>query len=1042
VGRSVAKSSAGRFSSKVYKIWFQWISQIVIDRIPLQCLNDNTYWERVRIGLLHGHADQRKYCIGVLRQSLIAAQSDISTPSMYLRIAERLKYARAYEQYSNLFETIVLDRYANQVQACLPELTKVFKSEITPLMASTLLSAALNPMVQEGIRKIVGNWYIEYVLTTRGDIGGHTSFLLDGFLPWATVGELFTSTLVSTRTTTACKHGTSLADVVARFVFETPDTPPGTVSRTPDMLGEEGLRSNRRTVILGVLDFILDARGRIFQFAILYLLEGLVKGLRACASVSPLHAPFTRAELDKICRISRLPGLPEIASDLYSEYCCRLCDLTSSDEIRAELPGYQQLRQQAGKLSAPMEPKSSEGRETTPSNVSPLQALRTRLEVSRHNWIQGDNYAPVCKDLVVILDRIHPASIEAADLYVVLEALWEEADRRQFIRSVAVHIPTVLFHPTCMRVLIRQHLNQPECVVDGDLQALFSRAMVRLQQLSEGRTYILSLLAASVRNAAFFVPELLSVLPFEEYITRFINHPPTTKPEFLFEVAAAEKLQQIHSHRAYSAYYGQREWVAYAATVDLLQRFPEEYTHVSKKILDRLLEPWKSQKAGIPIISKWKNVLQLQAMLVLADICITESEVDVYLSSFRHALILEPWPRYRFLLEWIIARIYFRFPDKTSQLTEDLGRLDDNSSTHIASLMKLAVLVAPRESEDFCATFMTQLVPFSASPKVQIRHESNYAIPIIFDLAVSKGWTRITQNEAFVCLNAFIRRLDKFQSAPWTIRTLKLDAIRDFTLVNIFQGRYLTIESPERERVAYEDFLALYEVDRTYGLTVPPERVPLGVPNTSATVSEQPNARSAPLSTADPRPQASPAFFQTKSGFDIESLHPQSGPPSVQNQRPASVILVASLIDNPTNLGGLSRISESFGMEALYIDDLKKTAHKDFKATSVTSEKHFPIRELKSAGVPTFLLDMKKRGYEVVGIEQTDRSGILGTDSDAERLGTLPKKCVLVLGSEKGGISAEVLAVLDRCVEIRTVGVTRSLSKWNLSYCLRYADYV
>jgi len=36
----------------------------------------------------------------------------------------------------------------------------------------------------------------------------------------------------------------------------------------------------------------------------------------------------------------------------------------------------------------------------------------------------------------------------------------------------------------------------------------------------------------------------------------------------------------------------------------------------------------------------------------------------------------------------------------------------------------------------------------------------------------------------------------------------------------------------------------------------------------------------------------------------------------------------------------------------------------------------------------------------------------------------------LVLGSEKGGISTEVLAVVDRCVEIRTVGVTRSLSKF------------
>jgi tRNA guanosine-2'-O-methyltransferase len=117
----------------------------------------------LRLGLLHGHADQRKYCIGIIRQSLIAAQNDISTSTMQFRVAESARYLKAYDQYSALFETIVLDRYANQVQACLPELTKVIRSEVTPLMASTLLSAALNPMVQDGVRKLIGNWYFEYV---------------------------------------------------------------------------------------------------------------------------------------------------------------------------------------------------------------------------------------------------------------------------------------------------------------------------------------------------------------------------------------------------------------------------------------------------------------------------------------------------------------------------------------------------------------------------------------------------------------------------------------------------------------------------------------------------------------------------------------------------------------------------------------------------------------------------------------------------------------------------------------------------------------
>jgi tRNA guanosine-2'-O-methyltransferase len=768
-----------------------------------------------------------------------------------------------------------------------------------------------------------------------------------------------------------------------------------------------------------------------------------------CSVEPALQAPLTEAEIDKLSRVSRLPGLPEIAGDLYTEYCTQICDLANPGWKENDTLAYQQLRLEAERLRAPLEVETEDpaaSMEPTEAGRLGISTLREELQSSKHSCIQGNNFGPKCKGLLGELDRTDPAAIDPTDLYVILDAFWEEADRRQFCRPVAIHTPSLLFHPTCVRVCILQQSIMGCATSEEVLSALLVRALDRLQRLSEGRIYVLSTLATSIRKAALTCPELIGVLHLDEYILRFLNNPPTIKSEFLFEVAAADKLQIHQPHRTYASYYGSREWHAYAALIDLLQRIPQEQANVAKSVFDRLLEPWSQQKPGAPIISKWKNVLQLQAMLLLVDFCVPEAEADKYLAQFRHALTLEAWPRYRFLLEWIIARIYYQFPAKSSRILEDLSKLDENSSTHIASLMKMAVLVAPRESEDFSVTFMTQLVPFSASPKVQIRHESNYAVPIIFDLALSKGWRRITENSAFVSLDAFIRSLDKFQSTPWTIRTLKLDVVKDFTLVNVFQGQYLTIESPEKARVAYEDFIALQVADRESGLTIPPGRIPLGEPLTTLpTIDKSQSLKPVIQTITSSAPTTAPAFFQTKSGFDLASLYPPSGPPSLQNLRPASVILVASLIDNPTNLGGLSRISESFGLEALYIADLKATVHKDFKATSVTSEKHLPIRELKVPSVPDFLLDVKREGYEVVGIEQTDQSGILGTEevvnTNTLQLGTLPRKCVLVLGSEKGGISAEVLAAVDRCVEIRTVGVTRSLSKWNLTgACLVCTD--
>ncbi|KAH8722397.1 hypothetical protein GQ44DRAFT_751378 [Phaeosphaeriaceae sp. PMI808] len=1018
----------GKTSSKVFRTWFQWVSQAVVDNVQLNCLQNNSYWEVVRAGLLHGHADHRKYCLGIIRQSLLASQTDISTPAMQFRISERVEYIRAYEQYSAVFETIVFNHYTNQVQACLPELTKVFESVITPLMASTLLSAALDYTVQEGVRKIVGNWYMEYVIKVQKNVVVEAQFLVKGFLPWATTGELFTSTLLSTRDTTFSAHGISLAAVVARCVVDAPVVLPSGPTGASDTFKN----ASRGLIITKILDFVLDAKGKLFQFATLYLLEGLVEGLRACGNQGLLQELLAQSEIEKISQISRLPGLPEIAGDLYSNFCCQICDFVSPGWRAINLPPYQQLLYQVQRLIAPINSTKMAGEiESCLHDPLPLKTLRSRLEESHHRCIQGDGYALVCKGFINILDRVDPTSIIYADLYAILDAFWEEADRRQFCRSVAAHLPSILFHPTSARVCLLQRSNHNDEILEDDLQALLSRTMQHLQRLSEGRTYILSTLAISIRKAVISFPDLISVLPLEEYILRFLNNPPTTKSEFLFEVAAAEKLQQHLPHRTYNAYYGKREWYAYAAIIDLLHRFPTKQLTVAKRILDSLLQPWKTQRAGVPIISKWKNVLQLQAMLLLTDFCLPASEAVDYLASFQHALVLEAWPRYRFLLEWIIARIYYRFPGKSSHILDDLSRLGDNSSTQIASLVKLAVLVAPREVEHFSATLMIQLVPLSASSKVHIRHESNYAIPIVFDLALSRGWKSIVDNPAFISLNAFIRGLDKFKSPPWTIRTLRLDAVTDFTVLEIFQGNYLSIESPEKQRVTYEDFMVLLETDRASGLDTPPARIPLGQMAKSMLITEKPTTK-VEQHVIDSGTRASSAFFQTKSGFDINSLHPRSGPPGAQNQRPASVILVSSLIENPTNLGGLSRISESFGIEALIVDDIKKVAHKDFKATSVTSEKHFPIREVKSANVPEYLLDMRRSGYEVLGIEQTDQSSILGAEciesANVKPVGTLPKKCVLVLGSEKGGIPAEVLAVIDRCVEIRTIGVTRSLN--------------
>jgi tRNA guanosine-2'-O-methyltransferase len=879
----------------------------------------------------------------------------------------------------------------------------------------------------------------------HGVLGGHINFLFEAFLPWATEGSLFTSTLTATRTETICAHGSRLSAVTAKFVTDTASKPSFVPSTNSDAQEVDIDNQHGRAVIIGVVRYIMNARGRIFQPAILYLLDGLVAGLEDRLSKDPLKSEFSRSDIDEILSLARLTGLPEISSDLHSVYCRRLCDLVAPELMSQHLPSDMSLRARYRTLEGPVDRISLPGSfDAVDGELPSLEPIFNELHATKYRCLQGPAFTPACKSLTKILGQLHVASVEPNVLYEILAAFWEEAEIRDFGRPFSVHLPPLLFHPICIQTCLATDL-ESTAASEGKskLLALLGSAMIHLQKLSRGRSYIIAVLATSLRKAAFINPSIISLLPFEDFILNFINDAPSIRSEFLFEVAAAEKLQKIIPHRSYTSYYGLREWHAYTAVIDILWRFPGEQVDVAKRILDRLLDPWRAQQPPVQVKNPWKSTLQLQAILLLSDYCLTESDADIYLDSLTHALVLESWPRYRHLLEWTIARIYCRFPGRTSRIISDLEKLEDYSPIHIASLIKLGLLVAPVGSEDFAVKLMTQLNSYSASPKVQIRHEANFAFPLVFELAVTRDWKNIVDNPVFAYMNTFIRNLDKFNATPWTIRTLKLDIVKDFTVVGVFQGRYLSIESPEPELVTYEDFEKLRMDDKETHAEVPPARIELGEePKGDSTVATPATSTSA-LTQSIPI-QSTQTILQTKAGVDIDNLHPPSGSPEKQNQRPASVMMIASLIDNPTNLGGLSRISESFGLEAMYIDELRKAEHKDFKATSVRSEKHLAIRELKEKNVPTFLMEAKSRGYEVVGIEQTDRSGILGNGevhSEAEKggeivrsqdIGTLPKKCCLVLGSEKEGISPEVLAVIDRCVEIKTVGVTRSLSKSSL----------
>ncbi|XP_048193359.1 LOW QUALITY PROTEIN: probable methyltransferase TARBP1 [Perognathus longimembris pacificus] len=133
------------------------------------------------------------------------------------------------------------------------------------------------------------------------------------------------------------------------------------------------------------------------------------------------------------------------------------------------------------------------------------------------------------------------------------------------------------------------------------------------------------------------------------------------------------------------------------------------------------------------------------------------------------------------------------------------------------------------------------------------------------------------------------------------------------------------------------------------------------------------------------------------------------------------LVVVASLLDKPTNLGGLCRTCEVFGAAALVVGSLQCVHDPQFQHLSVSAEQWLPLLEVKPAQLAEYLQQKKAEGYTIVGVEQTAKSSELDQYC-------FPEKSLLLLGNEREGIPARLLQQLDACVEIPQQGVVRSLN--------------
>lgn len=141
------------------------------------------------------------------------------------------------------------------------------------------------------------------------------------------------------------------------------------------------------------------------------------------------------------------------------------------------------------------------------------------------------------------------------------------------------------------------------------------------------------------------------------------------------------------------------------------------------------------------------------------------------------------------------------------------------------------------------------------------------------------------------------------------------------------------------------------------------------------------------------------------------------------NKRKFPITIVCDAIRTPENIGMCFRVSESFGVQKIYL-------HKSsplLKNRTVIKTARNTINYIKSERYDDFLKLIKKLKQEentIIGIEITKTSiNIKDFDFSSE------KKITLLLGSERNGI--ENLSLLDATVSIPMYGRNSSINVVN-----------
>lgn len=141
-----------------------------------------------------------------------------------------------------------------------------------------------------------------------------------------------------------------------------------------------------------------------------------------------------------------------------------------------------------------------------------------------------------------------------------------------------------------------------------------------------------------------------------------------------------------------------------------------------------------------------------------------------------------------------------------------------------------------------------------------------------------------------------------------------------------------------------------------------------------------------------------------------------------KEQEKLPVVVVLDNVRSMHNVGSVFRTGDGFSIEKLYLCGITaRPPHREIEKTALGATESVDWVHVEDT--LDAISNLRKEGYQIIAIEQAKGSTMLNTFQPAQ-----DAKYALIFGNEVNGVSDDVMAQIDGCIEIPQFGTKHSFN--------------